>query len=156
MTKGVIEQLDRDDTFIEYKQHNEFFREYYMLRANFVQLHAESISDLKLVRKTYEILYALTNWTISQLINIDNTKVEEINKRLKETFKLISQQKLIIAREQLEEIFIDLSKIHEESELIPKVRKNFEDQNKKFWEEENNRGMKEMKKAFFDLFTFRD
>lgn len=119
MQERVNENIQ--ESSLEYKEHQEFFTEYYEIRRLFVRKLAESNTDLKLVRQIYELLSALIDWSNSQLRKVNPDKLKEIEERLEETFKQIQANKAIAARNELKQIFYEISDMHEESQLIPKI-----------------------------------
>ena len=63
----------------------------------------------------------------------------------------MKKNKPVDARNKLEELAEHIFSIFESAELIPKIKKQEEDENAKFWKEEEHKGLREIKKGFYDI-----
>ena len=145
----------RDNTNLEYKNHDDFFNRFYQTRwdlINSIVQVSETINnkiDLKQLEYTIDSLEALILWSYSQLRRggADLNKIKDMKK---EIIKLIGQKKYKTAIEEIKVLFEYISEIHEKTELIPRISVQ-EKENERFWREEKNKAMKEVKKAFYDV-----
>lgn len=136
---------DKIKTQLQYKEHGDFFDDYFSIRKTAFLLLSKSITNPKMIPDLYENVITLIDFTSNYIADISeiDTIVKEIDALM---FKKKEKDALIKFRELLRLI----NKKHEESDVLP--QKNVEDANSKFWRNEESKAMKEMKKAFFDVF----
>ena len=146
-----------NDLSLMYKDHKDFFVKMHELRALFVEKIAESTFEVQALKDAYITFNALVDWTSSYIdkssIKLDKNKknTEFMDEKLEEIEKLIVNGKRKPAKVELRLYFRKLNDCFESSELLPKINQQQEDENQKFWKDEEHKAMKEVKKAFYDI-----
>jgi hypothetical protein len=140
------------DTSLEFKQHKPFFDELYQLRIAHTHKVAEFLSDDSSMTRQ-EILnsfYALIDWTNAQ-IKAYGGNVLSLKKQISNALLIKDTHQCY---EALDSVYQEISHIQAQTELLPKVQKknNYENQKVKFWVEEETQAIKELKKAWADVF----
>ncbi len=148
--------VDNDPNLI-YKDHNEFFRIFFDLRTKSVINLTESVFNPNLIKATYESFYAIVEWTSeyleANLTEIDNRMVG-VATNIRKLSTLEGNKKYQLQLEiikELRKISRDLAKEHQRHELIPKIKVEEENENKRFWKDETNKAMQQAKKDFYDI-----
>lgn len=147
----------RDNTSLEYKNHDEFFDKFYTLRTDLITSIALcndylSNNNPKLPSQMNYTITALDTfiiWSYSQLKR-GGMDEKQLNKDLNLIRKEILSKDYGRAYDNIKNIFTQVSEIHEKTELIPRINVT-ENENEKFWRDEDNKAMKEIKKAFYDV-----
>ena len=132
-------------TQLQYKEHGDFFDDYFRIRRTAFILLSKSITDNKQIHNLYENVLTLIDFTSNYIADIS-----DIDNIVKEIYDLMHKKNTKDAFTKFRELLRLINKKHEESDVLP--QKNVEDVNKRFWRDEESRAMKEMKKAFFDVF----
>lgn len=152
-----FKSVNVDDISLMYKDHKDFFVKMHDLRAKFVVEIAESSFEPKNLRQAFQTIEALVDWTSSYIqkssikFNKDKDNITYFDETLEEVSKEIKMNKNNEAKKNLKNLFRNLNSCFENSELLPKINIGVEDENSKFWREEEHAAMKEIKKAFYDV-----
>ena len=141
------------ETSLNFKEHRLFFEKFFELRTAYIISSNDLYTDLKSknVITTIGALIALIDWTSSHLSKKLN--VPDLKKEIIELGSLSDIRKVYI---ELDRIFQLISNAHEETELLPKINIVQEDYKVKFWKEEDNAGLRELKKAWHDMFLIEE
>lgn len=147
----------QNDSMLEFKDHRDFFMEYFKIRTEFVKLLSslEFNKDKKAFTELYKILYALIDWTSNYVFNenIDkNTKIL-YNKVINFNPASVKEARDIVLL--FRETFKLINKDHEKAEILPKKMINEISEEDKFYREEETQPLKYAKKAFTDLILKR-
>jgi len=146
-----------DNTSLEYKDHRDFFEDYFKFRREFILgLSALSFSnDKKGFTELYKSLNALIDWTNNYIFN------ENIDKLLKELNKdiiIFNSANTILAKElivKFRKIIKLINVDHEKAEILPKKMIGEISEEDKYYYEEQVHPLKYAKKAFTDLLLKR-
>ena len=136
---------DKIKTQLQYKEHGDFFDDYFRIRKTAFILLSKSITKPSLISDLYENVITLIDFTSNYIADIS-----EIDDMVKEIDILMKQRNNKKALEKFRQILRLINHKHEESDVLP--QKNVEDTNQKFWRTEESKAMKEMKKAYYDVF----
>ena len=142
--------IDVPGTQLEYKEHSEFFDTFYRIRNTFQISFAASHTDTKQLKVCFQNLQALIMLTTGQISKV--VKINSVRVREKEIQNLVNTNNNQLALDKLRNLHDDLSEYWTLTEILPKVKEESIDENRKFWKDETNAGLREMKKAFFDSF----
>jgi len=137
-----------NDKSLQYKDHNEFFEIFFQLRKQFLRdLHEFYINQNETTKSVViGTMLGLIRWTGSQL-----GKVLDVNEMRTKVIRLGNSREYPKLYLQLDDLFLEISKAHESCELIPKIKIDVEDENAKFWKDEEHRAIREIKKGFYDI-----
>lgn len=147
-------QIISNDTFLQYKDHKDFFDKYYELRDQTNDALSEFILDKNKAKDTLKLILKLINWV--------NNYVKDLESLRKEYFEIVKyyQETKLFDEEEKEKFFEDVhklwDKISDENkvfELLPKPQEHLEDEAEidKFWKSEEIPKLREAKKAFSDM-----
>jgi len=146
-----------EDSSLQYKDHKDFFEEYFKLRIEFVRgLSSLSFTnDKRGLSLLYKSLDALINWTDNYIFN------PEIELKLNELHIKVSNFNYANTKDAKEIVlkFKELNRLinidHEKAEILPKKLMEELSEEEKFYKEENNQPLRYAKKAFTDLILKR-
>lgn len=133
-------------TDLAYKEHGDFFEDYHLIRKRAFVLLAEAITDKNKVKELYKTIITLVDFTSNYMYDIS-----EVDELLLEIDKLMAKNRYVEAISEMRQVLRKINTKHEASAILPQKSMNF-DEKEKFWRDEESKGMKEMKKAFFDVF----
>ena len=153
INRNQVLVFDESETSLNFKEHKLFFEKFFELRTNYILASNMLFSDLtsKNVGLVIGSLLSLIDWTTSHLEK--KVKVKDLKERI---VTLSRSKDLIKIYQGLDEVFKQISKAHEECELLPKVIVSEEDSKIKFWREEETMSLKELKKAWYDMFLLEE
>lgn len=133
-------------TNLQYKEHGNFFNDFFTLRKIAYGHLAETITNPKRFPELYKSTLILVEYASSYISDI-----ESIDQDLQDIDKLTSINKTNEAIKKVKHLLRKITQEHEASELLP--QKKAEDiKTQKFWREEEHRAIRNMKKAFHDIF----
>lgn len=137
-TKTQTLEYEDPNVTLQFKEHREFFIEFFEIRKAINHYLVERDDPLKLITR----LDALINWTTGYLSNVDKYR------------KIITQLKNNDANDvwynTAQKLFDDITKEHVANEILPKPQK-YEDPIDKLWESQETSEYKEMVKGFLDV-----
>jgi len=136
---------DKVKTNLEYKEHSDFFEDYFIFKKQTFVLLSESITDQRKIPELYQRLRTLINYTSNYIPDI-----KEIDADLKVVDGLMVKDKKQALR-MCESILRKLNDKHEQTAILPQKATSY-DEKEAFWRNEESRAMKELKKAFYDVF----
>jgi hypothetical protein len=126
------ENYNPNEQVLQYKDHSGFFAMYDKQKQIILTLLADA--QFKECRKAIKILIAHT----ATYIRDPKSYLERLNKDMNET--------------EIITIYSEITKEHSLNELQPKLKVELEEpEDVKFWKEETNKAMREVKKAFMDV-----
>jgi hypothetical protein len=126
------ENYNPNEQVLQYKDHSGFFAMYDKQKQIILTLLADA--QFKECRKAIKILIAHT----ATYLKDPASYIERLNKEMTE--------KEIIT------LYMEITKEHSKNELQPKINEELEEpEDVKFWKEETNKAMREVKKAFMDV-----
>jgi hypothetical protein len=141
-----MDNKERITTGLEYKQHNDFFGDYFIFKQRAFVLLSECISDKGKIKLLCETLMTLVNYTSNYIDDIT-----EVDKLMNELKRLLQLNKSADVINKAQEILRLLNEKHESSALLPQKQTQY-NENEKFWRDEETKAMKQLKKAFYDVF----
>jgi hypothetical protein len=134
-----------DGVDLKYKEHHHFFETYFRYKDAAFTLKSGGLNDPKMLIEAFKATITLIDYTsnyISDLATIDK-KITTIN-------DLLMKKNNIKAWEELGEVLRLINQEHENCDLLPKKNKN-DKPLQEFWRSENNRALREIKKAFTEV-----
>lgn len=140
-----------DESTLDYKLHQDFFELLFQYIRNYEEAMADFYTDTKAGIKAFKELIKLISFTSAHIKK--KIDIEEVKIRRDEIHKSLKQGKTSDARKAMENLAEEIFMIFERTELIPKV-KHEEDENAKFWKDEENKAIREVKKGFYDILMF--
>lgn len=140
---------DKIKTQLLYKEHGEFFNDYFTIRRNAFVLLAKSISNTKNITDLYEGVITLIDFTSNYIEDISS-----IDAMIKEIDVLMSARDNKKALIKFREVLRLINKKHEESDVLP--QKNIDDRKfSHFWRDEEHRAIRALKKGYHDIFMLK-
>lgn len=141
---------NNNKSYLNYKEHGDYFDDYFLIRKRAFALLAESIRDANKIPLLYESVVTLIEYTSNYIHNL-----AEVDKKLEEIDKIYVKNQNKPKSYELVPKFRDLLRMindeHEKSDIIPQKSTDY-DIMEQFWREEESVAMQQMKKAFYDLF----
>lgn len=144
-----------NDTNLTYKDHQEFFNDYYNYKKTFIQNISGCYIDITLIPETAISLstFIMSNYAQLQV----RLEFSDLEKKQKTIFKMIKDknkpEKII---EQMKALFSEIILICSNLELEPKPTEEFDTEEVKFWKEETHKGLREIKKGFIDILSIKN
>lgn len=145
-----IDSLNNKNDGLIFKEHREFFINFFQKRDDFLSAFALAKYDEEELKDSYNILVYLIESTSAYIFKEDiekeiDNELEEIEKILKDN----SQHQECYNK--IKELHRKVSSLQVQAEILPKPILSSENEQEKFWRGEDNKAMKEMKKAFYDV-----
>lgn len=141
--------LDKRDFSLEYKQHEYFFQLLYKYIEEYHTNYAFALTeDITKVTNAITSLNKIISLCSAHLSK--KKDIIEFHKEIKLIFSYLKDKQINKTLSELEKLTAEVFNILESEEIIPKV-KIYEDDMDEFWKNEEHAGVKEMKKAFYDI-----
>lgn len=139
-------------TNLQFKEHTHFFDDYFELRKVAFNFLAKAITDDTKIPDLYQSVLILVEYTSTYISNVDflDEKVKNIDKLI--VLKRKDKNKEAIL--EIKKLLRLISSEHESSELLPQKRSD-DVSTQKFWKEEEHKALRNMKKAFHDIFFLK-
>jgi len=132
------------DTSLEYKQHNDFFANFFIYHKTAHELITHCYANKKLLPATFQAISLLRSYASNYLPSDDEFK-ERLNKILSNINNPNSLNEMGIILKEMNLEF-------ENSDILPK-KQNIHKIEKDFWMKEENLILKQWKKAGLDILT---
>lgn len=137
------------DASLDFKKHDWYFEELKIFLKDFIKEYNAALIGKSKPDNVYLALNSIYLWASDQFEALD------IDKKLKEDLEEIKKKVLKNEKGTLKliyDLFLKFNKYLSKTENKPKVRISREDEYENFWRKEENAGLREMKKAFYDSF----
>lgn len=142
-------QFEFADASLDFKLHQDFFELLFQYIKDYENAMADTYTDAKAGIKAFKELTKLISFTSPHISH--KADIKEIKAKRDAIHEQLKKNKPVDARNKLEELAEHIFSIFESAELIPKIKKQEEDENAKFWKEEEHKGLREIKKGFYDI-----
>lgn len=149
IAKKDFQAPEEIQTRLEYKQQQEFFTTIYEYFRDYQEAFSNFYTDDKAGLQAFKAIIKLISSSKAQLAKVLNLKTLDAKKE--QIKKLIYSKEWKKARENLDELSTLVFAGFEKLGISPTIHMQ-EDKLSAFWREEENAGIKEMKKAFYDSF----
>jgi predicted RNase H-like nuclease (RuvC/YqgF family) len=150
MNKENNNNLVTKDNGLIFKEHREFFINFFQKRDDFLSSFAEAKYDHNELKDTFLILNYLIEATSPYILTKDSK--DKIDNCLKEISEILSDKsKHEDCFNKIKDLHREISTLQVRSEILPKPLRELENEQEQFWKGEESRAMREMKKAFYDV-----
>lgn len=137
------------ETGLDYKKHDWYFPGLSERLEEFIKIYNLALFNKARPDAVYLALNSLFLWSSDQIEVV--VKLAEIQTELDNIKKKIVKGDKTALKEMYN-MFLKFNRYFSQVENKPKVNISQKAEHEKFWREENNAGLREMKKAFYDSF----
>ena len=131
------------NTNLEYKDHTEFFHDFFKYKSKAHELLAFALNDSKQLIMAYQAIYLLLSYSSNYI-----DKKEELRKRLLNVKNMLKNP--MDAIPELENILDEINVQHENSELLPKKKTEIKE-SQNIWRKQEDYIMQQITKGCADI-----
>jgi len=145
-----IDNLNKKEDGLIFKEHREFFINFFQKRDDFLSSFAMAKIDKDELKDSFLLLNYLIESTSPYILKEDKDK--DVDKKIKEIESIINvSTEHDNCYNKIKSLHREISLLQVKAEILPKPLLAYDNEKENFWRGEENKAMKEIKKAFYDI-----